>query len=52
LGGAASRFSTRAWRCVAVTTLIGAMLPHKGEGDGLICGTSSTTARHLHYTTG
>jgi malate dehydrogenase (oxaloacetate-decarboxylating)(NADP+) len=31
------------------TTLIGAMLLHKGEGDGLICGTSSTTARHLHY---
>ena len=30
-------------------TLIGAMLLHKGEGDGLICGTSNTTARHLHY---
>jgi malate dehydrogenase (oxaloacetate-decarboxylating)(NADP+) len=29
-------------------TLIAAMLLHKGEG-GLICGTNSTTARHLHY---
>jgi malate dehydrogenase (oxaloacetate-decarboxylating)(NADP+) len=25
------------------------MLLHKGEGDGMICGTSSTTTRHLHY---
>jgi malate dehydrogenase (oxaloacetate-decarboxylating)(NADP+) len=31
------------------TTLIGAMLLKKGEGDGLICGTISTTGRHLHY---
>jgi malate dehydrogenase (oxaloacetate-decarboxylating)(NADP+) len=31
------------------TTLIGAMLLRKGEGDGLICGTSSTTARHLKF---
>src|SRR6202140_1291305 len=31
------------------TTLIAAMLLKKGEGDGLICGTISTTARHLHY---
>jgi malate dehydrogenase (oxaloacetate-decarboxylating)(NADP+) len=31
------------------TTLIGAMLLTRGEGDGLICGTSSTTARHLYY---
>jgi malate dehydrogenase (oxaloacetate-decarboxylating)(NADP+) len=31
------------------TTLIGAMLLKKGEADGLICGTISTTARHLHY---
>ena len=31
------------------TTLIGAMLLRKGEADGLICGTISTTARHLHY---
>ena len=29
------------------TTLIGAMLLRKGEADGLICGTISTTARHL-----
>ena len=31
------------------TTLIAAMLLNKGEADGLICGTISTTARHLHY---
>jgi malate dehydrogenase (oxaloacetate-decarboxylating)(NADP+) len=31
------------------TTLIAAMLLKKGEVDGLICGTISTTARHLHY---
>jgi malate dehydrogenase (oxaloacetate-decarboxylating)(NADP+) len=31
------------------TTLIAAMLLRKGEADGLICGTISTTARHLHY---
>jgi malate dehydrogenase (oxaloacetate-decarboxylating)(NADP+) len=31
------------------TTLIGAMLLHKGEADGLICGTISTTHRHLHF---
>jgi len=31
------------------TTLIGAMLLRKGEADGMICGTISTTARHLHY---
>ncbi|HWY25371.1 MAG TPA: NADP-dependent malic enzyme, partial [Nevskia sp.] len=31
------------------STLIGAMLLKKGEADGLICGTISTTGRHLHY---
>jgi malate dehydrogenase (oxaloacetate-decarboxylating)(NADP+) len=31
------------------TTLIGAMLMKKGEADGMICGTISTNARHLHY---
>jgi malate dehydrogenase (oxaloacetate-decarboxylating)(NADP+) len=31
------------------TTLIAAMLLKKGEADGLICGTISTTARHLEY---
>ncbi len=31
------------------TTLIAAMLLKKGEADGLLCGTISTTARHLHY---
>jgi phosphotransacetylase len=31
------------------TTLIASMLLLKGEADGLICGTISTTARHLHY---
>jgi malate dehydrogenase (oxaloacetate-decarboxylating)(NADP+) len=30
-------------------TLIGAMLLHKGEVDGLLCGTWGTTAMHLHY---
>jgi malate dehydrogenase (oxaloacetate-decarboxylating)(NADP+) len=30
-------------------TLIGAMLLHKGEVDGLLCGTWTTTAAHLHY---
>jgi malate dehydrogenase (oxaloacetate-decarboxylating)(NADP+) len=31
------------------TTLIGAMLVEKGEADGMICGTVSTTHRHLHF---
>jgi malate dehydrogenase (oxaloacetate-decarboxylating)(NADP+) len=30
-------------------TLIGAMLLHKGEVDGMLCGTWTTTAAHLHY---
>ncbi len=30
-------------------TLIGAMLLHKGEVDGLLCGTWTTTAAHLQY---
>ncbi len=30
-------------------TLIGAMLLHKGEVDGMICGTWGTTSNHLHY---
>jgi len=30
-------------------TLIGAMLLHKGEVDGLLCGTWNTTAVHLKY---
>ncbi|HEY4081827.1 MAG TPA: NADP-dependent malic enzyme [Burkholderiaceae bacterium] len=30
-------------------SLIGAMLLHKGEVDGLLCGTWGTTAMHLHY---
>ena len=30
-------------------TLIGAMLLHKGDVDGLICGTWGTTAIHLEY---
>ncbi len=30
-------------------TLIGSMLLHKGEVDGLLCGTWGTTAQHLHY---
>ncbi|MGZ5817369.1 MAG: NADP-dependent malic enzyme [Burkholderiaceae bacterium] len=30
-------------------TLIGSMMIHKGDADGLICGTYSTTGLHLHY---
>ncbi|MBK9359673.1 MAG: NADP-dependent malic enzyme [Rubrivivax sp.] len=30
-------------------TLIGCMLLNKGDVDGLLCGTWSTTAAHLHY---
>ncbi|HRE12900.1 MAG TPA: NADP-dependent malic enzyme [Usitatibacteraceae bacterium] len=30
-------------------TLIGAMMIHKGEADGMICGTFGTHALHLHY---
>jgi malate dehydrogenase (oxaloacetate-decarboxylating)(NADP+) len=30
-------------------TLIGAMLLHKGDVDGMICGTWGTTAVHLYY---
>ncbi|MCC8403469.1 NADP-dependent malic enzyme [Paraburkholderia sp. MMS20-SJTN17] len=31
------------------TTLIGSMMVRKGEADGMICGTVSTTHRHLHF---
>ncbi|HMN45380.1 MAG TPA: NADP-dependent malic enzyme [Povalibacter sp.] len=31
------------------TTLIASMLLRMGEGDGMLCGTISTTARHLRY---
>ena len=30
-------------------TLIASMMLHKGEADGVICGTWGTTALHLHY---
>jgi malate dehydrogenase (oxaloacetate-decarboxylating)(NADP+) len=30
-------------------TLIGAMMIHKGDADGMICGTFGTTSLHLHY---
>ncbi len=30
-------------------TLIGSMLIHKGEADGMICGTFGTHGLHLHY---
>jgi malate dehydrogenase (oxaloacetate-decarboxylating)(NADP+) len=30
-------------------TLIGAMLMHRGEADGMICGTFGTHGLHLHY---
>jgi malate dehydrogenase (oxaloacetate-decarboxylating)(NADP+) len=29
-------------------TLIGAMI-HRGEADGMVCGTFGTYALHLHY---
>jgi len=31
------------------TTLIGALMVRRGDADGLICGTISTTDRHLRY---
>ncbi|WP_213766993.1 NADP-dependent malic enzyme [Caballeronia sp. dw_19] len=31
------------------TTLIGSMLVKNGDADGMICGTISTTHRHLHF---
>ncbi|MBA4284081.1 MAG: NADP-dependent malic enzyme [Xanthomonadaceae bacterium] len=31
------------------STLIGAMLLRKGEADGMVCGTISSTARHLQF---
>jgi malate dehydrogenase (oxaloacetate-decarboxylating)(NADP+) len=31
------------------TTLIGALMVRRGEADGLVCGTISTTDRHLRY---
>ncbi len=30
-------------------TLVGSMLIHRGEADGMICGTFGTHALHLHY---
>jgi malate dehydrogenase (oxaloacetate-decarboxylating)(NADP+) len=30
-------------------TLIGAMLLHRGDVEGMLCGTWGTTANHLHY---
>jgi malate dehydrogenase (oxaloacetate-decarboxylating)(NADP+) len=30
-------------------TLIGSMLVHKGDADGMICGTFGTSGLHLHY---
>jgi malate dehydrogenase (oxaloacetate-decarboxylating)(NADP+) len=30
-------------------SLIGAMMIHKGDADGMICGTFGTTMLHLHY---
>ncbi|SJM96505.1 NADP-dependent malic enzyme [Crenothrix polyspora] len=30
-------------------TLIGAMMVHKGDADGMICGTFGATGLHLHY---
>jgi malate dehydrogenase (oxaloacetate-decarboxylating)(NADP+) len=46
--GAASRLSTRAWRC-SPQDADRRHAAAQGRGRGLICGTSSTTARHLHY---
>ena len=30
-------------------TLIGAMMIHRGEADGMLCGTFGTHDLHLHY---
>ena len=30
-------------------TLIGAIMIHRGEADGMVCGTSGTYDQHLHY---
>jgi hypothetical protein len=30
-------------------SLIGAMMIHKGDADGMICGTFGTTQLHLHF---
>ncbi|MGN6704009.1 MAG: NADP-dependent malic enzyme, partial [Burkholderiaceae bacterium] len=30
-------------------TLIGSMMIHKGDADGMVCGTFGTNALHLHY---
>jgi malate dehydrogenase (oxaloacetate-decarboxylating)(NADP+) len=30
-------------------TLIGCMMVHKGDADGMLCGTFGTTDQHLHY---
>ena len=30
-------------------TLIGAMMIHRGDADGMVCGTIGTHAEHLHY---
>jgi len=30
-------------------TLIGAMMVHLGDADGMLCGTFGTTSQHLHY---
>ena len=30
-------------------TLIGAMMIHRGDADGMICGTFGTHALHLHF---
>ncbi len=45
----ACRSSTRRSRCGSGLTLIGAMMIHMGEADGMLCGTFGTHALHLHY---
>ena len=45
----ACRNSTRRSRCGGAITLIGAMMIHMGEADGMLCGTFGTHALHLGY---
>jgi malate dehydrogenase (oxaloacetate-decarboxylating)(NADP+) len=43
---------TREWAKLEMRrrhSLIGAMMIHKGDADGMICGTFGTTSLHLHY---
>ena len=45
----ASRSRSPRSKCAERLTLIGSMLLHKGEVDGMLCGTWGNTAYHLNY---